>query len=107
MISSRCLLFAVILASFGCRSTGVSEEGLANAQDAVCIAAVGGTDRETQKAIMSLLERHDIPCIVEGSVVYEVVVSDRDAARAKELLAETESIREKLLPFPENKKNGK
>lgn len=52
------------------------------------VAAVGGGDRITHTHVQSLLKRHGIECLIEGSVVYGVSVPKKNYDRAVEVLKE-------------------
>lgn len=90
-------IVAIAICASGCQKPAILETDLAVASDATCIAAVGGTDRQTQEAIISLLGQNDIDCLVEGSVVYQVVVRAKDERRAIALLSQIGEISQKLL----------
>jgi hypothetical protein len=65
-----------------------------------CVAIVGATDQEAQIAVRSLLTDNRIDCFMEGSVVYGVYVSPKDATRARGILVGSEKLKRFFIQFP-------
>lgn len=80
------------LAVFAClvASCGVISERRATEWSAV--ATVGGRDATAQNLVRSVLEKHKIPCFMEGSMGYAVMVPKDRLLEARDALLESPQL---------------
>jgi hypothetical protein len=70
------------------------------------VATVGGTDATTQKLVRSVLRKHNIPCFMEGSMGYAVMVPKDRLTEARDALLESRELKGEtsfwMLPLPKS-----
>lgn len=64
-------------------------------------AVIGGNDADTRGIVEDVLEGIQVPCFVEGSVVYAVLVYERDLARARQALQAEPRLADRWIKYGE------
>ena len=72
-----------------------------NTSNLVPVAVVSPMDTNTQVHVSSLLESAKIPCFIEGSVVYGVLVPKDEVSRATEILKRDAATNKYWIKFSE------
>lgn len=97
------LVASIILC--GCASTGddhhTKRAKYIPDEDWVVIAGTDGTDKKVQTRIYKVLGRKEIPCGMEGSLIYSVSVPKERAAEAMQLLHVDSKLKFIRLPNAE------